>query len=268
MPKKNWTTEHTIVALQVYFTIPFNKASKANPIIIKYAQLIEKTPSSLNMKIGNFGSLDPELKSRGISGLDGATKQDKLIWNQYAHDKVKLKNDSDKIIEKLSKSQGSTPIQEFLLEFSLYLSNLGFQDGNNEWYNTIAVSCTQHIFGNPFIELVNKANLINKHKNTLDTLTKLCGFKNFKLFEAYCKNNQVYAEVLLAASKTFKSASMISTDSVFEIYDSKKVQRLIQHVLDFQDFKGGIFDLNETFDRGTNRSYLQALKKYYEYLVR
>ena len=54
MPKNNWTREETIVAFNVYCKVPFKSSSKTNPTIIKYANIIGRRPSALNMKVGNF----------------------------------------------------------------------------------------------------------------------------------------------------------------------------------------------------------------------
>ncbi len=59
---KKWTREETIIAFYVYCIIPFASSNKANPTIIYYANILGRTPSALNMKIGNLGRLDPELK--------------------------------------------------------------------------------------------------------------------------------------------------------------------------------------------------------------
>jgi hypothetical protein len=67
----NWTREETIVAFNVYCKVPFKSSSKTNPTIIKYANIIGRSPSALNMKVGNFGRLDPELKKQGAAGADG-----------------------------------------------------------------------------------------------------------------------------------------------------------------------------------------------------
>ena len=100
MAVNNWTREQTIVALYVYCKIPFNKASNHNPEIVKAAQIIGRTPSSVKMKVGNFGSFDPELKARGIVGLSNTSKLDEEIWNEYCNDWEKLAFDSEKIIAK------------------------------------------------------------------------------------------------------------------------------------------------------------------------
>jgi len=59
-----WTREQLIMALNVYFKIPFKDVKEKHPLIQKYAPLIGTTPTALKMKIGNFGRLDPTLKAK------------------------------------------------------------------------------------------------------------------------------------------------------------------------------------------------------------
>jgi putative restriction endonuclease len=80
MAKNNWTREETIIAFNVYCKIPFKSSSKSNPTIIKYANIIGRSPSALNMKVGNFGRLDPELKNHGIVGLAHGSKLDEDVF--------------------------------------------------------------------------------------------------------------------------------------------------------------------------------------------
>ncbi len=47
------------------------------------------------MKVGNFGSFDPELKARGIVGLTNTSKLDEEIWNEYSKDWERLAYDSE-----------------------------------------------------------------------------------------------------------------------------------------------------------------------------
>ena len=98
----NWTREQTIVALRVYCKIPFNKASNSNPEIVKAANLIGRSPVAVKMKVGNFGSFDPELKSRGIVGLSNTSKLDKDIWDEYSNNWEKLAYDSEEIMARLT----------------------------------------------------------------------------------------------------------------------------------------------------------------------
>ena len=80
---RNWTREEEIMAFNLYCKIPFQKVSKNHPEVIRVARIIGRTPSSVGMKIGNFGSFDPRLKEKGIVGLANASKLDQQIWEEF-----------------------------------------------------------------------------------------------------------------------------------------------------------------------------------------
>jgi len=103
MKNNNWTKEETIIAFNVYCKIPFKESSKTNPIIIKYANIIGRSPSALNMKIGNFGRLDPELKKQGIVGLENGSKLEEIVWNEFHGNWEKLAYESELLIAKFQK---------------------------------------------------------------------------------------------------------------------------------------------------------------------
>lgn len=98
----NWTREQTIIALSVYCKIPFNRASNTNPEIVAAANLIGRSPAAVKMKVGNFGSFDPELRARGIVGLANSSKLDEEIWNEYCNDWERLAYDSERIRARLA----------------------------------------------------------------------------------------------------------------------------------------------------------------------
>ncbi|MGY0426929.1 MAG: hypothetical protein ACWIPI_08920 [Polaribacter sp.] len=100
MAKNNWTREETIVAFNVYCKIPFKNSSKTNPTVIKYANIIGRSPSALNMKIGNIGRLDPELKKRGIVGLSNGSKLEEEVWNEFNGNWEKLAFESELLLAK------------------------------------------------------------------------------------------------------------------------------------------------------------------------
>ncbi len=105
MVKGNWTREETIVAFNVYCKIPFKNSSKSNPIVIKYANIIGRSPSALNMKIGNFGRLDPELKKRGITGLVNGSRLEEDVWNEFNGNWEKLAYESEELIAKFQNKE-------------------------------------------------------------------------------------------------------------------------------------------------------------------
>lgn len=101
MSKNNWTREQTIVAMNVYCRIPFKKSSSRHPLVIEYANLIGRSPSSLNLKIGNLGSFDPALREKGIVGLGHSSMMDKAVWEEFFDNPEKLAYESEKIIASL-----------------------------------------------------------------------------------------------------------------------------------------------------------------------
>lgn len=98
----NWTREETIVAFNVYCKIPFKKSNKAHPMIIEYAKILGRTPSALNMKVGNIGRLDPDLKEKGITGLKHGAKMDEEVWDEFYKDPEWLSFESEQLIAKFS----------------------------------------------------------------------------------------------------------------------------------------------------------------------
>jgi len=78
-----WTREELILAINLYCKIPFGRMHHGNPLIIEFANLIGRTPSSVTFKLGNFASFDPSLRARGIKGAVNASKLDKEIWDEF-----------------------------------------------------------------------------------------------------------------------------------------------------------------------------------------
>ncbi len=85
-----WSREETIIVLALYYRILFAKSSREHPEIKRIAKIIERTPDSVNMKIGNFRSFDPELKEKRIVGLTNTTKLDSMIWHEFVNNKERL----------------------------------------------------------------------------------------------------------------------------------------------------------------------------------
>lgn len=100
--RRKWTRAEEIIVLKLYCEIPFKNSSKSHPKVIETANLINRSPSSVNMKIGNFGSFDENLKKRGIVGLSNASKLDEEIWNEFNNNWDKLAFEFENIVANLS----------------------------------------------------------------------------------------------------------------------------------------------------------------------
>lgn len=97
-----WTREHLLIALNLYRKLPFGSFDHKNPIIIEVAaKMRPRTPDSLAMKLSNFASLDPVQRARGIKGLEGASKQDKLLWNEFQGNLPTLGPESEQLLHDL-----------------------------------------------------------------------------------------------------------------------------------------------------------------------
>jgi len=99
MAKVNlWTRDELIVALNLYLKLEFGKLHSGNPEIIRLANLLGRTPSSIAMRLNNFASVDPYHQQRGIGGLPGGRKQVEPIWNEFINNKDELLFESERIL--------------------------------------------------------------------------------------------------------------------------------------------------------------------------
>jgi len=78
-----WTREELILAFDLYCQIPFKKTKANNPEVIKLSKLLGRSPASIARKLGNFGSLDPELQRQQVTGLLHTSKLDREIWDEF-----------------------------------------------------------------------------------------------------------------------------------------------------------------------------------------
>lgn len=98
MEKRNWTREELILAFNLYCKIPFGTFHGRNPKIIELANLINRTPDALALKLSNFASFDPFHRARGVKGMQNTSKLDKIIWDEFTSHWDDLIFESEKIL--------------------------------------------------------------------------------------------------------------------------------------------------------------------------
>ena len=104
MPKASsvrWTREALLIALNLYCKVPFGQMHRNNPVIRELASRMGRTPSSLSMKLCNSASLDPVHAARGVGGLTGVSKQDKMIWDEFQANPVTVGVQSEQLLHDL-----------------------------------------------------------------------------------------------------------------------------------------------------------------------
>jgi putative restriction endonuclease len=83
-----WHRNELLIAFKLYCELPFGKLHSKNPVIVHYAHLLGRTPSSLAMKLVNIASLDPVIVNSGRKGLSGASQADRAMWVEMTQDWV------------------------------------------------------------------------------------------------------------------------------------------------------------------------------------
>jgi predicted restriction endonuclease len=99
---RNWTRDELILAMSLYCRLPFGKFHQRNPKVIQLAESIDRTPSSVAMKLSNLASLDPYHQERGVKGLPSTSKADREIWQEFHSDWEGLANESQRLEKELN----------------------------------------------------------------------------------------------------------------------------------------------------------------------
>lgn len=86
------------MAFNLYLKLPFGKLHKGTPEVIELAQLLGRSVNSVALRLVNYASCDPQLQSRGISGMKGGLKQCQPIWDEFANNREALVFESERIL--------------------------------------------------------------------------------------------------------------------------------------------------------------------------
>lgn len=81
--RKSWSRDELLLAMNLYCRIPFGRQHSRAPEVIELARALGRSPGSVNMKLNNFTSLDPEEAARGIRGLAGVSQLDRQVWEEF-----------------------------------------------------------------------------------------------------------------------------------------------------------------------------------------
>jgi putative restriction endonuclease len=96
-----WTREHLLIALNLYCKLPFGSFDHRNSTIKEVAGKMGRSANSLAMKLSNFASLDPVHRARGVRGLEGASKLDRTMWNEFQSNTLELGAESEQLLHDL-----------------------------------------------------------------------------------------------------------------------------------------------------------------------
>ena len=111
---RKWSREEMILALNLYLKIPFSKMRSTNPAIVYLAKLIGRTSNAVALRLVNYASCDPILRSRGIKGMENGKQQCLPYWNEFINDRAKLIFESEQILAKYQKVSIETKFKDVL----------------------------------------------------------------------------------------------------------------------------------------------------------
>jgi putative restriction endonuclease len=100
MSGQRWTQEELFLALNLYFTIPFGQYHGRNYQVINLAQIINRTPDAVAMKLCNFAALDPYHEERGVKGLQNFSAGDEQAWEAFTQKWNQSAEDTEEQLEK------------------------------------------------------------------------------------------------------------------------------------------------------------------------
>lgn len=148
--RKPWNRTELLLAMNLYCRIPFGRQHSHAPEVIKLAQVLGRTPSSIAMKLNNLTSLDPKEKARGIKGLPGASKLDQQIWDEFYKNWEEMAAESELLWKQMVENQDLPPSLKKPVEnaeekaFSKYINKLSI--GPTESVCTQKVRLAQGFF--------------------------------------------------------------------------------------------------------------------------
>ncbi len=96
--------------------IEFGKTNKTHPKIIELANIINRTPSAVGMRLGNFASVDPYHQNRGVKGLSNGIRQVQPIWDEFFENKEELIFESERILAERQNIELEDKYQQVLFD--------------------------------------------------------------------------------------------------------------------------------------------------------
>lgn len=95
MKRRNWERAELVLALQLYYQIPFGQFTATNPHVMKLAERLGRTPGAVAMKLSNFVRFDTTMNRQ--KGLEHGGKLDEIIWKEFENRHWDLAIEAEKI---------------------------------------------------------------------------------------------------------------------------------------------------------------------------
>lgn len=101
MARKLWSHDEMVLALAVYFQLPFGKLNHSTPEVKELGELIGRGENSAALRLVNFAACDPYIINSGRHGMAGGERVCQPIWDEYVNDKERLYKEAAEIRARL-----------------------------------------------------------------------------------------------------------------------------------------------------------------------
>jgi putative restriction endonuclease len=110
--KQNYTREETMLAFELYCTIPKGQDTVHNPQIRALAKVLNRPVNSIKLKLQNFKAYDPSYTQDGRVGLSHGSKLDEEVCKEFLAKWDMLIDETSEIKQKIGLSKFEESIEE------------------------------------------------------------------------------------------------------------------------------------------------------------
>lgn len=96
-----WTRDEYILALNLYFKLPFGKLNMGTPEVKELAKLLHRKAGSAAYRLTNFAACDPYILETGRHGNEAGRKQCQPYWDEFNENREALLFESEQVLAKL-----------------------------------------------------------------------------------------------------------------------------------------------------------------------
>lgn len=97
MARRLWTREELILALSIYFQLPFGRLNQTTPEVKELAKILNRSNSSAAIRLTNFAACDPYIINSGRKGMAAGMSVCMPIWEEFNDDRERLFSEAQRI---------------------------------------------------------------------------------------------------------------------------------------------------------------------------
>lgn len=99
-----WSRDEYLITLDLYLNEPNVVEDENDPAVREVAQLIDRSPGAVALRLANYRHLDP----RSTKGMSHVSEGCREIWEEYYRNEEELSHAAELARERLSSSEGQT----------------------------------------------------------------------------------------------------------------------------------------------------------------